>query len=371
MSYIEIYFRKKREQLEFLTNIKNLFLILIGTLVVCVSLILWSLYRSRIQDEMVLVNPIPQETIELAKKTKSIIKTGIYIKNFTNFDMMQGEFKWEALVWFSYDKSGPVTLDLIKDFAFEHATMDFKSEPKVSELDGKEFVQYYVILTFKQRFNFSSFPLDAHRINLVLINNSLADTDALYISDSNDVMIAPDALIRDWNLSKIFATQGLVSVRVSDDNDPVEIDYQRVVFSLEFYKNSLRSLFLIFTPLFLIFFIGLFSLTFDVMKNFSTVLSLAVGSTSALFFYLGSLEKFSPKTDIFTIADKIFVLLLIITIITLGMQIYLLHYYQSIEQRTRIPELLAQYARTINIIRSAFFILFLIVMVVSLFFLLP
>ncbi len=371
MSYIEIYFRRKREQLEFLTNIKNLFLILIGTLFLCIGLILWSLYRSRIQDETVLSNPISQERIEAARQAKSIIKTGIYVKNFTTFDMLKGDFKWEALVWFSFDKTGPVTMDLIKEFTFEHVTVDYRSEPIISEIDGSTFVQYYVILSFKQRFNYSSFPLDAHRINLVLINKALAQTNALYLSSENDVVVAPDALIKDWNMSKSFATEGMVNVQVSDDQDSVMIEYERIIFSLEFYKNSWRSLFLIFTPLFLIFFIGMFSLTFDVMKNFSTVLSLAVGSVSALFFYLGSLEKFSPVTDVFTIADKIFVLLLIITVITLGMQIYLLHYYQAIEQRTALPELLQQYARTINIIRSVFFILFLIIMVISLFFLLP
>ncbi len=359
MNFAQIYFRKKRRQLELISDFRVLFALLfvVSFLITGVFLIAWS--RSRVHDPKILVSPLTQQQLSAVKNT---IETGLIINNFYKFDVLENSFIMDGTLWFLSENS-PENIKNIDQFSFEYATILKKSEPhKDIVADNKILVRYDIEVQFTGVFDFNYYPFDYHRLNVVLVNKALDFGDTLYTIYDKNFIINPSAFTKDWKINKQFVEYGTASLEVTMNKQVKKVDYERVVFSLEFQRKSLKQLFLLFLPLFLIFYIGLLSLIFDLMSQFPIILSLCLGSTTALIFFLDLLRKSSPGTDTFTLVDMIYIFLLFIIIITFLVQIIAMNYLYQMQKQTKLEEIISNTVITLNIIRSLFFIFFLILM---------
>lgn len=359
MNYAQIYFKKKQAFFERLTDLRVLFGALIGVSIIIAIIFIIALYRTKIDDPIVSIIPIEPTVLE---NNNHIVEVNLFVNTFSEFEIIQNNFNMDATIWFSYDENS-VSATTIEEFQFENAKIINKSLLQSEKLpNGKTLVSYNVQLSFKGNFNYHYYPFNRHRLNIVLINPSTDIQKLVYVTTDKNFNVSDKAFTKDWKKTSTQTRYGLAERRLMLDNKQTTISYERVIFSINFDRNSLKTLFLIFLPLFLIFFIGLLSLTFDVLTQFTIILSLNLGSTTALLFFAEILNKSSPVTNIITLADSIYFLLLTIVITTLTLQIGMMHYLYKRQSLTQLKEVIDEAALSVNIIRGLCFIFFLFVM---------
>ncbi|MBY0110040.1 MAG: hypothetical protein K2X90_02950 [Candidatus Babeliaceae bacterium] len=361
MNFAQIYFRKKRRQLESISDFKVLFgLMFAVTFLICV-IFLMAWVRSSVRDPKINMTVLTEKDFNAAKNT---IETGLIISNFYSFDVLENNFLMNGTIWFLCNNSEQ-NLKNIDFFSFEDATIVKKSEQYKDFLpNNKILIRYDIEVQLNGNFNFNYYPFDYHRINFVLVNKSLDFNDTLYISYPQNFIIKPNTFTRDWVINNHFVENGKDDINIMINQQSKKLTYERVVFSLEFQRKSLKQLFLLFLPLFLIFYIGLLSLIFDLMTQFPIILSLCLGSTTALIFFLDLLKKNSPNTGTFSLVDMIYIFLLFIIIVTFIVQIIAANYLYQMQRKTKLEEVISNTVITLNIIRSLFFIFFIILMLV-------
>lgn len=350
MNFIQIYFRKRRRFLESITDMRILLLLLIAT---CASIgVLFFLVhtRTKVIEPKISLAPLPTNITP--------VTTGILVKHFTTFDVLKDKFTLDATVWFSYDNT-TISVDDLGQFYFERGTITHKSNPIISTHNNANIVKYDITVQLRSNLYYQQFPFDNHRIDIILSNPVLNNKSISLVCDDQTFSVMEHAVTNEWKIIKTNCTHGVKKTPNSN------MDFEQTVFSLYVARNSSRTLFLLFIPLFAIFCIGLFSLTFDVAKNFSAILSLSVGSTTGLLFYRNVINELIPYSDYFTISDRIYTLLLALIMIALTIQIYLLHYNRKRAEQTQLEELLKYTAMSLNIVRSCFFIFFLLVTLIA------
>lgn len=360
MNYAQIYFKKKRAFFERITKSKVLFSVLLGVNLAIFFIFAIALSRSAINDPPVSVTPFAPSVLS---DQKNIVDVGLYIQTFQKFEMMENNFIVDATVWFRYDQD-QVPFILIDEFKFENAHILSKSDPyKIIEGNNKVFVSYDIQLGCRGDFDYQYYPFDRHRLSLVLINKNASLDQLIYVSQDN-LVVNEAAFTQDWQVTGLDTVYGTAQSNFFMGANKKEITYERVVFSIDFKRTSLKSVFIVFIPLFLVFAVGLLSLTFDVLSQFRFILTLSLGSTTALIFFSSSLAKMAPTNGAFTLADMIYVLLLILVITTLTLQIAAMHYLQNKMRATKLDVVINETIMFINIIRSLLFLFFLFLMFV-------
>lgn len=357
----QIYFRKRRRMLERITDFRILFGVL--TLVYCLMVVVFSiaLGRTQIIDPKITLTPFPAEYVPDPQKTVGV---SFSINNFTKFEIIKNEFISNVTVCFTYDKSF-INPDLIDKFTIENAVVINKSTPSHDTApNGKAITCYDMQLKSTNIFDYRYFPFDRHRINFIIINKGVAPNQFIYVTNDQSLFVQTQTFTQDWTHYGQSTAYGLDTFDVNVMGKTSQIAYERVVFSIDVERAIPKAAFIIFLPLFLIFFIGLLSLTFDVLTQFGTILTLSLGSTTALIFYSNQLRGLLPATGTFTSVEMVYVLVLAIILLTLTLQIIMLQYLHKKQSTTQIKEVLDYTAMSLNIIRSLFFLFFPIIMLV-------
>lgn len=254
--------------------------------------------------------------------TLNKIKTGLFINDFSTFDSEKNDFTFDGIVWFEFDPY-EISINDIKSFSFGKGKILKKGEVKTKLINKKLLAYYPIKVNFKSHLNYRLFPLDDHKIYINLVNKNLDPKYKMFTSYNTNFLINKNISTGDWKISYHEVEYGYKenSFKRSDKINEL-IDYPVVSFEISFQKSGIRKTLEIFLPLYLIFFLSLFSLLIDV-KN-SNILSLSVGSTSALVFDLIAIDNMSPNVRYFTIANKIYILLLISAFTILLFNIYII-----------------------------------------------
>lgn len=350
MNFAELYFRKKRSQLEKITDFRILFLMLVSVSAIILGIFVFALTNQRIVDSPIVLQPLDQA---LVLKTPQVL-VNLHLKTFAKFDVVNDDFTAELYLRFTFD---PTQIDqaTIDNFRFDYVSDFEKKLVKEKRIDDhKKTVGYSVTIKFRADLDYRYFPLDKHRLNFVIINPAFKD--CVFITDATNFSIDTHAFTKDWQIKPEKVSYGIATT--------ANHEKQEVVFSADISRKSTKTVSFIFLPLFLIFFLGLLSLTFDVVTEFTTIFSLAVGSTTALIFYSNTLSTIVPLSGIFTLADAVYSLLLCLITVTFTIQIFLLHFYNEKQKTTRLKELLDYTAMSLNIVRSLVFLFFLVAMLI-------
>ena len=364
MSLVNRYLRKYRHRLEAATSVWILFSLLFLVSVLTILLFLISISRQHITDEPYALTSVPPSVLAEAVAAGREVKAGLAVRNFLVFDMTANNFVFEGVVWFDVD-SADVDLSKIGQFSFDRGEVLARSEP---ERHGSRYL-FGVKVRLQSNLRYESFPLDDHRLDIVLRNSSLTFNDVVLTSADDQVVLSPGANAVGWRLLQASARGGSSTLPlakgVAGPTTP------EVLFSFSFKRVGLRRLFIIFVPLFSIFFLGLSSLTLDPTQDFQAVLALAVGSLTALVFYELVVGTITPQVDYFTVSDQIYTLLLIIATVIFCLQIVLLHHYTKWRKKTSLPDVLQFVHTSSGIIRGLTFILALMMMWLCLIVILP
>ncbi|MBX7067004.1 MAG: hypothetical protein K1X28_07220 [Parachlamydiales bacterium] len=357
MDLTDIYFRKKRKQLERLTDHTVLYFALFISISITIIVFLFAAYKGKILDPEMPITPIPEsQVISMSDMT---VDTGILVHDFSEFNMLKNHFIAQATVWFYFN---PATVDksIIDKFSFEKGVILSKTEPREIKYGDKLLVLYEIELQCQGFFDYSHFPLDQHRLDFILINPAADPNKLLYVTSPDSIELAKGAFTEGWRNIGKSTKYGYIQDTFDPPKEKLPVSYERTIFSFAFEHSSLKEGIIIFMPLILMFMIGLLSLLLDMVFESREIIELAVGSTLALVFFSNYIRTFTPVTGTFSLVDAFYVLLMAFMSGIFLIQIFALQHYRKKQKTTQLTEVLEYTLSYLTIFRSVFFLIILL-----------
>lgn len=250
--------------------------------------------------------------------TPAIVEVGFSLSNFAEFDITTNNFIAEGVVWFLFDPE-VITLENLQEFSFDKGSMLEKSDPMIKKIGSKTLARFDVRFSFTTNLDYRNFPLDDHRIYMVLKNEHLLAEQVEFIAAKENFTHAPDVEESGWELISSDVRAGYIVTELSGINGHEELVFPRVQFSLDYDRSGIHLLIILFTPLLLLFFTALAVFLVRVPSNFDAS-NTFMGSLFALISYLFVLETIAPKVGYLMLSDLIYfgTLLCTFTIATLS-----------------------------------------------------
>lgn len=249
------------------------------------------------------------------------VATGMFIRNFPYFNMIENKFTIDMVVWFSFDPT-QITLDTIGKFAFENGKILDKSPADIKIIGGKTFAKYDVIVEVKSDLNYNKFPLEDHKLGIILTNNFVTPYEVLFEVLVTDFVVATNIFVPDWQIRKLDTNFGIDENILNQVDKTKKIAYPKATFTIDFEKTGIRKVFIIFAPIFIIFFLSFFAFFLVISDTFGRA-TLSVSALTALLGYRFVIEGMMPKVGYFTTTDQIYIILLAFAFINTIFQITL------------------------------------------------
>lgn len=246
-------------------------------------------------------NSIIAEKISTVSKPIPLVEVGFSLTNFAEFDITNNKFIAEGIIWFLY-KPQEITLEKLKDFSFDKGAILEKSAPTIEHRGHYDFARFYVRFNFTTHLSYRNFPLDDHRIFIILKIDDLLLGDVKFVTSTKDFQ---EAVIHDnpgWILVNKDAQSGYSIVQLRDHESLI---VPRVAFSLDYVRSGIHLLVTILLPLLLLFFVALAVFLIDVPAIFDAS-STFMGSLFALTTYLYVIKSVSPDIGYVMLADLLY-----------------------------------------------------------------
>jgi hypothetical protein len=243
------------------------------------------------------------------------VDVGLNISNFREFDIIKNQFVVDGILWFEFNPT-KVGLETIEKFVCTNGTILQKSEPKVRLLGNLLFVKYSVRIQFVSKIAYDRFPFDDHVLYIAISNYDLSPTSVMFKGKLSGFTISKDIFISGWQWLDKDVQFGYERKQLDQKDTNRALLHPKVIFSLDFQRSGLIEILLIFLPLFLVTFIGLFAFAFDPKEQARQAITIASAMITALLGYKFVIQNISPKTGSFMFSDHIFVLLLSFAFIT-------------------------------------------------------
>lgn len=319
-------------------QVKFKFIIFVLLFFYIIGLFMFSLRTFRTEDPIPNVKNI---SIKMRKQFRDLatkIRAGIYIRNFSTLDFIANNFVVNALVWFEFNKN-EVMLKTIDQFSFENSKILYKSAPYVTVSKDTMTVKYDVILEVKTDVSFHRFPLEDHRLSIVLTNNFI-NPNEIYFDDSFDAtsFIVSDRLFTsNWVINNQHSVPGYSSLYLDQHNPHHKIRSPKIVFTIDFAKAGVNKILLIFVPLFAAILLALFSflLSFNNQAGKST---LGLTAVTALLGYRFVIQQMSPPVGYFTLTDKMFLFFLFFAFCIFIFHMLLSRHYLLLTEREKLKK---------------------------------
>ena len=237
------------------------------------------------------------------------VKAGMFFYDFPVFDMVKNNFLVDAIVWFQFDPT-VISLDAVGKFSFEKGTILKRSEPSTKMINDELFARYLVRIKLSSTLDYKYFPMDDHRLYIVLTNELLTPSELRFVVSEAGLGISPTVYTQGWRPVGKAVRSGYAIAKLDSYDETKVVKTPRAAFIIDFGKPGLRKVLLIFAPIFLLLLMGLSSLFFDHEKGARAILSLSVGSLSGLLGYRFVIEKLSPEVSYYTLTDHMYTMVL-------------------------------------------------------------
>ena len=276
------------------------------------TLFLFGVFHAAYKNKVIfekhpVIYPITDKDTHYAHAAK--VEMGFHINDFSVFNMQENEFIFDAKVWFLFDKD-QISLDVVEKFDFTRGTISQQRLEETKMIEGKFFAQYDIQVEFKADLNQKYFPFDDHRIYIELINTVATPEEVLFYTDLSSFVISRNLLIIGWHPTDHALEVGINKSVLDRFDAEKSSTHPSVLFSVDFTRDGIQNILLVFLPLFLMVFIGLFSLGLDPKISYSSMFNLALTAVTGLMGYRFVLQSLMPRVSYFLLSDCFFLLLL-------------------------------------------------------------
>ncbi|MBD3231883.1 hypothetical protein GF322_04440 [Candidatus Dependentiae bacterium] len=265
------------------------------------------------------------------KKIASSVEVGLHINNFPTFEIYQNNFTLDSIVWFRFN-IGTESLNTISNFSFKNGEIIYKSLPMIRKDKDKVIVAYQVKVVFKAYLNYKYFPIGDHRLNMIIENRSVTPNELCFDCNLDNFILADDILVSTWHPTKKIVQVGfLKSILEKDEDSELSLSYPCAVFTINFENSSLRDLITLYFPMYVIFFICVFTLMIEIPQYIQrmTIISSAM---PILVLFRTVILQLSPSMGEVTKADFTYFLLVFLSLIILLFQAYVSLMMKKINQ---------------------------------------
>ena len=236
------------------------------------------------------------------------VTTGMFVKNFSVFDVVKNRFVMDCILWFEYN-SDEIMLDTINLFSFDNGKILKRSQADI-KIDGRKTrAKYDVRVEFKGSLEYHKFPLEDHRISLILSNNFVTPYEMFFHVDNALFNVTEGIFIPNWQIRDMNTDAGYVSPQLDNRRLDKKESYPQASFTINVQKAGIRKVLVIFLPLFLAIFLAIFSFMMN-LDNARMRMMMGSSAVTALLGYRFVIENMLPSVGYFTTTDFVYVLLL-------------------------------------------------------------
>lgn len=281
-------------------------LLIAASLIAIGAALTYNLYVFQTNDTHEPLRTVTQQKLNQWNAHPIIVKTGLYIREFQEFDFSTNQFTLKGTVWFELPQESSISVDDLGDFEFEKSVTT-TTAPLIKQLEnGDTLVQYNVTVQLKSPLNHRQFPLDDHRLYLVLIHNILQPKDILFDSSPNALTIDPEIKIPGWRVIGTKVQTGYLKTSFDSTDEIRSRHYSAALFEIDYARNASRLIISILLPLLFLFFLSMFSFSVD----YKLCMTLATAAITGILGYRFVIERLSPLAarDYFTFSDHFFMI---------------------------------------------------------------
>lgn len=256
-------------------------------------------------DEAMVFSDMTPQTLRKFGGYPHYVSVGMEIDHFEQFNVTKNEFIFAGNVWFEFE-GGSVAIEELNHFQFDRASILFRSEPVVTRIDTRLMVRYFVKVLFSTGLVYKDFPVNSHRVDLVLTHPYLSPEEVVFENRADDFVFTSNLHQFGWHKIGLLVSQGYLEARLSELDHDKTIFQPIAGFSIDVLPYGIRSLFAIMLPILLIYFLMFFSLSVDTNAS----ITVALGGITGILAYRYVIEQLSPKTAELMISDYVFFLVL-------------------------------------------------------------
>lgn len=257
------------------------------------------------------------------------IKTGLFINNFLDVNLVKNKIDLMGIIWFEFNKN-EVTLPVLEEAIFSkadvrpqanlHDNLCGSASPIVTEkADGIMLAQYPVKIEFVSNLNHKLFPFDSHRVYLTLNNMHLDASKFAFEIDSDSLKISSNAHVHGWRNVDQSVQAGFVSKQIISEQ---VTSYPRVVFAFDFVRSSFKDILLLLLPLLVLFFMSMFSFSYDHKVDRENILEIGVASVAAMVAYRFVIDSVAPNVPYYMLVDWLFALFLVLSFLVFLINVF-------------------------------------------------
>jgi hypothetical protein len=262
-------------------------------------------------EEKFLIHPLTPAKLSESGNAPAVVRTGLLISNFREFDLVANNFTFEGVVWFEFDPS-LVSLDTISNFNFEKAEIKFVSAPKTHLVGKKLLVRYDIVVKFSTELDYAFFPLDDHMLALVLVNKNASPHELIFESDNRELTLDVKTESYGWFNYYHQVLTGYTEQKLDSLDKSSTVDHPAIQFSIFYARTGLKYALILLMPMLVFIIVMLTAFSYDPKKNFSSIMVANGASLSGLIGFRFVIENMSPKVGYFMISDLMFLIFLAI-----------------------------------------------------------
>lgn len=321
-----------RQFLEFVRNPQRQLFIVIAIITYCFLVVTWQYRTVEYTDPVQPVLEVHPRVFNLASQ----VQVGMHINNFPEFSFRENAFTIDALVWFSFPV-GTESLHTLKKFSFQNGRIIRRSLPTIKIINNQVTVSFQTIVKLKAHLDYTNFPMSDHRLNIVLENRNVTPNELCFTSSPDNFAIADEKMLTSsWRPGDKTVEAGYIKALLSTQDTSLETNYPCVAFTLEFANTSIRDLISLYFPLFILFFLGFFSLLIDIRKDTLRTTVLVTSMPSLALFRL-VIDQITPPASNITRIDLLYYTLVCLALMLVLFQVYSLLVLRKANNGTREP----------------------------------
>jgi len=270
------------------------------------------------------------------KQLATNVSVGLHISGFPVFSFSKNEFHFDGVLWFKF-LAGTESLKSLENFVFEDSEMLYggnllyKSDPIVKFIGQDVLVCYNIQAVVKGRLNYKQFPIGDHKLVLSMHNKNISSREMCLNSSPDYLTLSDDLLIYDWKASTKTVITGYTSAPLNEQKD-ITLTYPSVIFAIDFDNVGIKDLISLYFPLLVLFFIGLFSLFFELGSE--ARLTFIAASVPILVLFRMVIDGVSPQVGYTTHIDFFYNILVGLSLIILFFQAYVMLMMQKVKSFT-------------------------------------
>ncbi|MFA5307037.1 MAG: hypothetical protein WC365_06330 [Candidatus Babeliales bacterium] len=310
--------------------------------------------RPNITDTIPQLKALTTKELEKLGPFSVRVKVGMFIRDVPIFNIEKNNFKIDSVIWFEFN-GDEITLDTLEKFSIDNGKILSKSPPdiKISE-NGLIFAKYNVLFELNTNLGFHHFPLENHRLSIVISNDFVTPKEMTYVVDASGFQIQSNILPAGWDIKDTYVNSGYLPLKFDPQDTSKKTENPKALFALNLVKTSSRKALIIFIPLFSASILSLLSFITGLANTFS-MFTLTASAVTALLTYRFVIEQMMPTVGYSTLADTIFLFLLLFSFIVFTTQILTVRRYMAIVEEH--PHARASILSRLEMLSSVLFIL--------------